>query len=106
MNLEIQSPVAYHGGSIPVAIGDHVRTRIYFFFRKEGRVVYVPGISEKHPRLEHSGLRWVGVKCCDGLTFGTIVDPTTGCLEKKVTLVKRDGSSLETIEANQKFIDS
>lgn len=91
---------------MPVEIGDHVQTRIYFVFPKRGRVVYVPGISPKHARMEHSGLRWVGVKCDDGLTFGTIVDPSTGCLEKKVVLLKRDSSPLETIKPKQEFIDS
>src|SRR5689334_16405515 len=42
-----RSPVFYHGGQNTVELGDEVTAR-FFFFRRQERIVYVPGKSKKN----------------------------------------------------------
>ena len=72
-------------------LGDVVRYRsqLLFWKWKPGRVTYVPGVSPKHPEMEHSGLSWVGVAGEDGTYRGVLVDPVTLLLQRSVRFCTR-----------------
>ena len=89
------APVRYQGGQVVVQLGD--RVELHGLFRKRRGVVnYVPGISQPHGEMEHDGLHWVGVSFLDGTFTGTVVDPDTGCLRKKVAFVERGPADAAT----------
>lgn len=100
-----RKPVTYRGGSPEVQLGDRVKARLWLLFPKNGRVVYVPGISQRHPEFERDGLEWVVVKCDDGTVFGEVVDPKTGSLLKNLVFISRDLSSADEIKPGDKFPD-
>ena len=101
----MEKPVRYYDGTTVVRLGDIVTTRVWFrLFRKvEGRVVYVPGISDKHGEFEHHGLCWIGVTTEDGTVFGSVVLPETGCLQKSLKFVARDDSAGEFVMPDMQF---
>jgi hypothetical protein len=81
-------PAKYHGGEMDIQVGDHVELR-GLFRKRQGIVNYVPGISEPHGEMEHNGLYWVGVSFSNGSFTGLVIDPDTGCLQKKVQFLGR-----------------
>ena len=83
-------PVLYHDGTTMVQVGDEVSARS-LFLRREGRVVYVPGMSNKKRDMEFNGLCWVGIKFHDGTRTGVVVDPKSSRLRKSVRLLGRSG---------------
>lgn len=88
-----------------VMLGDHVETRD--FFRKvTGRVVYVPGISPKHPDMEHHGLVYVGIQVPSGPLLATLVNPETFRLKKKVRLLERDSEPTVALDPNKPLENS
>jgi hypothetical protein len=105
---QLPQPVRYSDGTTPVQLGDRVARRLWFslFRKKEGRVVYVPGVSRKHGEFEHDGLTWIGVKTDDGGIYGSIVLPDTGCLEKKLEFLGRDASACDAIAPEREFPES
>ena len=82
--------IYYHGGEIEVRLGDLVETSVFLFWRCQGRVVYVPGVSPKHPEMEFGGLVKVAIKTEDSGMIGTVVIPETRTLRKKVKFIARD----------------
>ena len=66
-------------------------------------MVYVPGISKPNGEFERDHLMWIAVKCPDGMLFGSIVDPATGCLRKKLHFDQRDPSALEVVTPKISF---
>lgn len=89
--------IRYYDSDNEVQLGDHVKTRFWFFFKKTGRVVYVPGVSPFHSDYEHHGLKWVGIFANDESLFGSVVDPKTGTLLERVKFLKRDTSDLQVL---------
>jgi hypothetical protein len=81
-------PVRYYGGKVDVRPGDLVEVG-WLFRKRRGVVNYVPGISGPHGEMEHGGLYWVGVSLSNGTIIGTVADPDTGCLRKKVAFLER-----------------
>lgn len=79
-------------------MGDRVETRfwlLFYRFRKRGRVVYIPGLSQANHEFEHGGLKWVGIKPDDDpAVIGELVDPKTGQLLERVRFLSRDQSAL------------
>ena len=102
---QLPQPVCYSDATTPVHLGDRVVRRLWFslFRKKEGRVIYVPGISGKHGEFEHDGLTWIGVKTSDGGIYGSIVLPDTGCLERKLQFLGRDASACDAVTPEMKF---
>jgi hypothetical protein len=88
--------VFYADGSTRVMIGDHVSARD-LLFRKEGRVVYLPGVSKKNREFEHGGLAWVGIRFASGSVAGAIVDPEAFRLKKGVRFLSRGTSEVAEI---------
>lgn len=80
--------VYYYDGSERVLLGDYVTSRIVFK-RRPGRVVYLPGVSPFNLEFQHDNLTWVGVHTEDGYLVGSLIDPETHRLQKKVRLVRR-----------------
>jgi len=62
----------YHDSSVVVDLGDIVEYRggLFWLRWKRGVVTYVPGKSEFHPQMEHSGMVWLGVGGVDGTFTG------------------------------------
>jgi hypothetical protein len=89
-------PIFYCGGTIEVQLGDEVSTRV-FLFRKNGRITYLPGVSKKNRNMENGGLSWVGIKCQRGPFIGTIVDPETFQLKKKIRFLQRSVESIKEL---------
>lgn len=87
--------VRYHDGVTEVRLGDRVATRYFLFFKSEGRVAYVPGISPKNDEMEFNGLTWVGIRTTNAGVIGTIVLPETHTLQKGVRFLGR-GSADES----------
>lgn len=76
--------IKYYSGE-QVLLNDFVYIK-KLFFKKRGKVFYVPGISKKNPEFEYGGLLWVGIKFKSGYT-GTIVDPLNYNLKKNVVFL-------------------
>lgn len=81
--------VMYSDRVTPVQLGDHVETRVWFW-KKKGRVVYVPGVSAPNTNMEYNGLCWVGIRLEEGGFVSTVVDPKGAFLRRKELLLKRD----------------
>jgi hypothetical protein len=81
-------PVRYHGGQPEVRLGDRVEIR-GFFRKRRGVINYVPGISPPHGEMEHNALYWVGISFARGDFTGMLVDPDTGCTQKKIIFLER-----------------
>jgi hypothetical protein len=81
--------VTYIDRVTPVQLGDHVETRVWFW-KKKGRVVYVPGVSPPNTNMEYNGLCWVGIRLEEGGFVSTVVDPEGAYLRRKEVLLKRD----------------
>jgi len=88
----------YHKTDTVVAMGDRVLYRSIYtlFFKKNGRIAYVPGVSSRHQNMEFGGLQNVGVKLNNGTCIGTLVDPSTGFISSGITFLHRDDSALAT----------
>ena len=89
--------IFYFGGSIEVKLGDEVSARD-FLFRRDGRIVYLPGVSKKNRNMEHGGLSWVGIIFKRGTFIGTFVDPETFQLKKSVRFLKRSSDNIKNIK--------
>ncbi len=94
--------IFYADGATHVMLGDHISARD-LLFRKEGRVVYVPGISKKNRELEHDGLAWIGIRFKGGSISGAVIDPETSCLKKSVRFLGRSDSDVEEIGPFEDF---
>ena len=83
--------VRYAATDQAVLPGDRVtyQSTLFFWKKRGGVVTYVPGISQKHPEMEHDGLSWVGITGDDGTFRGTLVDPESGVLKRSVVFVSR-----------------
>jgi hypothetical protein len=88
--------VFYVDGATPVMLGDHVSARD-LLFRKQGRVVYVPGVSRKNREFENGGLSWVGIRFDGGPVTGVIVDPESNKLKSGVRFHSRGTSTVREI---------
>lgn len=89
-------PVLYANGVTRVLLGDEVMDK-FLFFKRRGRVTYVPGISRKHRELEHGGLTWVGITTQKGRFIGRIVDPDTSRLQRGVHFIGRSDRTDDAI---------
>lgn len=76
----------YHSKNL-VELGDIVTIRV-LFKRMQGKVVYVPGISEPNSEMEFNGITYVGIKTAEGMVAST-VDPETGVIKKGIRLINR-----------------
>lgn len=93
--------VTYFNTQTEVLVGDYVEVKVWLEFWRgwqPGRVWYVPGVSPQNPELEHHDLTWVAIhygkgKQCgnyaDGEQCGSLVEPSTGQLQKSVRFVRR-----------------
>ncbi len=81
-------PVFFYGSDLPVQLNDEVELRIWYLFKRVGVVTYVPGISEKDKKMEHSGLAWVGIRTNKGEQVSVIVTEAN-TLEKDIKLIRR-----------------
>jgi hypothetical protein len=88
--------VFFSDGATSVMLGDHVSARD-FLFRKEGRVVYVPGVSRRNREFEHGGLSWVGIRFQGGSVTGTAVDPESNKLKRSVRFQARGTTPVQEI---------
>lgn len=86
----------YFGVAQEIQLGDRVSISIWFR-RKNGRVVYIPGISPLNREFEYNGMRWVGIRLDDGGLAATPILLKTGTLKKKVHFIARDNSPCQFI---------
>ena len=56
----------YYGTNIDVQLGDRITWRRLFRKGVEGTVVYIPGISPRHPDLEYEGIQQWAVELDNG----------------------------------------
>lgn len=91
----------YFGGEQEVHLGDRVSISIWFKSR-EGRVVYVPGISTLNCEFAYNGMQWVGIRLEDGGLVATPILSKTRTLKNKVRLITRDSSPCQLITADSK----
>ena len=96
--------VTYADGTTSVLPGDRVSVRL-FLRRREGEVMYVPGISKRRATYEHNGLTWVGVALADGWAIGEIVLPETGALKPTVRVLGRGAESEAAADAMRRVAD-
>lgn len=94
--------IFYYGGTIEVQIGDDVSARD-FLFRRNGRIVYLPGVSKKNRNMEYGGLSWVGIRFKRGTFIGTIVDPETFQLKKSVRFLQRSSDIIKELGPDENF---
>lgn len=103
--IEMTQTIKYSDGKNDVRIGDHVKTRIFLFLTRTGRVTHIPGISALHQQMEHDGIRMVGVKFDEGGFGGFWVDPENDCLIKTVTFLERDNSGVDPLPPAEAWDD-
>jgi hypothetical protein len=89
MSASNSRTIQYHEGNVEVQLGDFVQTTFWFFCKGQGRVIYLPGVSETISAFEHSGLQWVGIKRDNGDVFGEVIDPGTRRLLRRVAFISR-----------------
>jgi hypothetical protein len=97
--------IVYSDGTTSVELGDQVSAR-HLLRRRAGRVMYVPGVSNRVGSFEHHGLTWVGIAFPTGTVIGSVVDPETSRLQPNVHFLCRappsdveDSELLARIEA-------
>ena len=93
MSKETES-IRYASGDV-VMEGDHVSYKSTLFWRgwKAGRISYLPGVSRRHPEMEHNGLTWVGISGDNGTFRGVLVEPDSSTISSSVRFLRRsDGS--------------
>ncbi|MEN6319553.1 MAG: hypothetical protein ABFD82_12450 [Syntrophaceae bacterium] len=95
-------PIYYYGGTLEVQLGDEVSARD-FLLRKNGRIVYLPGVSKKNRNMEYGGLSWVGIRFQKGTFSGTIVDSATFQLKKSVRFLRRSSEPVKELEPDEEF---
>lgn len=95
-------PLRYSDGTL-VKMGDRVRTRIFLFFKEFGRVVYIPGVSPRHPMMEHDGIKRLGIKTDTGGSGGFWIDPKTNVVIHTVTFLKRDDSECGRLASTEEW---
>jgi hypothetical protein len=91
--------IRYANSAETVELGDHVtyRSMLFWWKWKPGRVSYIPGVSPRHPEMEHDGLTWVGIAGADGTYHPILVEPDSSLLQKTVRFTRRtDGGTLLT----------
>lgn len=93
--------VMYAESDCEVLLGDRVSISVWFR-RREGRVVYVPGISSVNTEFEYGGMRWVGIRLANNNLVATPVLSKTGTLKGKVWFIRRDRSPCDIITPNSK----
>ncbi len=81
-------PVHYHGGEVRTELGDRIEFR-GLFRKRQGAVIYVPGISPTNPEIDFGSLHWIVIAFDNGTFTGMLVDPDTGCILKKVAFLER-----------------
>jgi hypothetical protein len=64
-----ETKLLYYGTNIDVRLGDRILWKRLFGRHVEGTVVYIPGISPRHPDLEREGIRQWAVELDDGRIF-------------------------------------
>ena len=79
-----------------VNLGDRVSIKLWRR-RRNGRVVYVPGISALNPEFEYNGMRWVGIRLENRSLVATPILGKTETLKKKIESVERDSSPCDLI---------
>ena len=89
-------PICYSAGQTQVQVGDKVSARD-LLLRRDGRIVYLPGVSKKNRQMEHHGLCWVGVKFDRGTFSATIVDPKTFKLKKCIRFLGRSAEPVQEL---------
>lgn len=89
MSTSNRTPIQYHEGKVEVQLGDFIQTTFWFFFKRRGRVIYLPGVSKTVSAFGHSGLQWVGIKRDNGDVFGEVIDPGTRRLLRRVRFLCR-----------------
>lgn len=89
-------PVRYSDRTADVKLGDRVSIKIWFRMRN-GRVVYVPGVSALNSEFEYNGMRWVGIRLEDDALVASPVLSGTESLKKKVHFIRRDDSPCRLI---------
>lgn len=94
--------ILYHDGKTEVRLGDEVSARDVFF-RRDGRVNYLPGVSKKNRNMEHGGLCWVGIKFQRGTYTGTIVDPKSFKLKKSIRFLRRSTELVQELGPNEQL---
>ena len=100
VNPSKHKAIFYFGGKIEVKLGDEVSARD-ILFRRNGRIVYVPGVSNKNRNMEHGGLSWVGIKFERGTFGGSVVDPGTSQLKKSVRFLQRSSKIIEEFDLDE-----
>jgi len=88
-------PKAIYETGEEVLLDDKVKFKVWIEFWKgwqNGKVIYVPGISNKKNEYENSGLKEIGIKGKD-MKVGVLVYPETGIV-KNVKFIERCRSRL------------
>lgn len=94
--------VFYNGGEIEVRLGDKISAKD-FLLRKNGRVCYVPGISQVNKELEHDGMAWIGIRFDSGSMGGAYIDEKSHCVKKSVRFIEHSNEEYQPILPNEKF---
>ena len=88
--------VTYADSATDVRLGDRVSISVWIR-RRFGRVVYVPGVSERNAEFEYNGMRWVGIRLRDRSLVATPVLLPGERLKTKVRFLDRDDSPIDSI---------
>ena len=102
-NMNAQISIRYIDGKTEVRLGDRVQARVFLFFKRAGRVVYVPGVSKLHREMEHDGVRLVGINFARGGSGGFWINPKTSILTKTVTFLSRDHLPIDNLPSEESW---
>jgi hypothetical protein len=95
--------IRYADSEVEVRLGDRVEIKVWFQ-RREGRIVYVPGVSPLNTEFEFNGLRWVAIRA-RGMLIGSIVRPQTETLKPKVKFIQRDDSPFDPAPDDPEYFE-
>lgn len=95
--------VYYYGTKVRVELGDEVVARD-IFFKRNGRVVYVPGISPLNTEFEYGGIKWIGIRFDKGSINTAVIDLKTGEVDKSVKFIKRNKKEINELKPNFRFM--
>lgn len=80
--------IYYYDRKTNVKLGDIVIAKC-FFTKKKGKINYLPGVSNKNPEYEYSGIMEAAIKFDNGTTTATIVEPKNFFLQKHIIFISR-----------------
>ena len=81
--------IRYYSSNVEILIGDYVQVKGLFWGSRNGRIVYVPGVSPPHNEMETDECTHIGISMGNGDVMGFPIFSGQTHAGKRVVYVKR-----------------